>query len=230
MESVKGDDGNAVIRPIRVAGFPDMPELTPELASLASHLRAEHALRAPRADREAALSSFLRLDEVKRPVSQLIRTVSLTDCSTTGFVLGGFVLKEMDSCAGLAACRHARAVTVTAGMSPVDFAKSMQLHDVLIISAFVSFASSRSLEVLVTVDADRLTTGEKFRAVTSRFTFVALASKNHTAESSAVTVPPVTPLTKHEEELFARGKEAYEEGKARRLKRQAPMSPLRGQP
>eukprot|EP00020_Sapocribrum_chincoteaguense_P002020 CAMPEP_0170746080 /NCGR_PEP_ID=MMETSP0437-20130122/8625_1 /TAXON_ID=0 /ORGANISM="Sexangularia sp." /LENGTH=281 /DNA_ID=CAMNT_0011084821 /DNA_START=220 /DNA_END=1062 /DNA_ORIENTATION=- len=221
VEKTTSAAGTSSVTACRVKEFPALPELTPELSALAGLLRHEHSLRAPREDREAALADFLRLDEVKRPVSQLIRTVSITDCTKDGYVLGGFVLKEMDSCAGLAAVRHARSVVVTAGMTPVDFAKPMQRFDVLIMSAFVSFSSSRSLEVLVTVDADRIATGEKFRAVTSRFTFVALPSKTHTADSSAIGVPPVIPETKHEEELFQRGKEAYEEGKRKREKRKA---------
>ncbi|MFC5971958.1 acyl-CoA thioesterase [Halomarina salina] len=101
-----------------------------------------------------------------------------------GRALGGSVLHWMDICGAIAARRFARRQVVTVSMDHVDFLAPITLGDVVTVEGYVFETGRASMDVRVTVRAERPAAGERRATATSFFTFVALD-----AEESPVEVP-----------------------------------------
>ena len=72
-----------------------------------------------------------------------------SDCTSTGIVFGGVVMKLMDNAAGIAASRHCRSNVVTASLDALDCMALIHNGDLVHVTATPLFTSSRSLEIEV---------------------------------------------------------------------------------
>lgn len=128
-----------------------------------------------------------------------------TNALDTAF--GGTVMAWIDTCAAMAAQRHARAVVVTASMDQLDFVAPIKKGHVVNLRAMVNYVGRTSLEVGVRVETEDPLTGERMHAASSYLTFVAL--------DDAGRPTPVRPLAPQTSEERLR----FDEAKARRQKR-----------
>ncbi|KAK9392160.1 cytosolic acyl coenzyme A thioester hydrolase [Crotalus adamanteus] len=152
--------------------------------------------------------------------SSLIHLVGPSDCTMHGFVHGGVTMKLMDEVAGIVAARHCKTNIVTASVDAINFHEKIKQGSVLTISGRMTFASNKSMEIEVFVDADRFVgePQEPYRAVSAFFTYVSLSK-----EGRPLPVPQLVLETEDERKRFEEGKSRYLQTKA---KRQAEMQPL----
>jgi len=72
-----------------------------------------------------------------------------------GTVHGGRILNLIDSVAGVVAARHSDGPAVTAAIDETAFLQAVRVGDVLHVHARITWAGRSSMEVAVTVTADR---------------------------------------------------------------------------
>lgn len=92
------------------------------------------------------------------PVASRITMSSVMGTSDTnlmGTVHGGVILKLIDSAAGVVAARHSQGPAVTASMDETAFLVAVRVGDVVHVDARITWAGRTSMEVAVTVSADR---------------------------------------------------------------------------
>ncbi len=137
----------------------------------------------------------------KPPSASLCQTTELVlpnDTNTLGNLMGGRLLHLMDVCAAISAQRHANRTVVTASVDSVDFRGAIALGEVVVIEARVNRAFTSSMEVGLTVWAERPARGEPRRLCnTAFFTFVAV---DH--DVRPVPVPRVEPETDDERSRY----------------------------
>ena len=89
---------------------------------------------------------------------ELVQVMLPSDCTTnTGLVGGGVVMKLMDNACGVVAVRHCGTNVVTVSVDCVNLVSPVLLGDVLRVQARPTFTSSHSLEIQVSVIAERYT-------------------------------------------------------------------------
>ena len=120
-------------------------------------------------------------------------------------------MKLVDNAGGIVATRHCRTNVVTASIDAMDFLFPSQVGDLLHINAVPTFASSRSLEIIVSVEAEKLMTGEKHLCCHARLTFVSLG-----VDARPQPVPALCPTNEMEARRFAAARERYEKRKLQR--------------
>jgi acyl-CoA hydrolase len=141
--------------------------------------------------------------------------MGVADTNTAGFVHGGTILRLCDEAAGLAATKHSRLLSVTAGVDRVTFNTRIELGDLVSFKSTVNAAWRTSMEVGVRVEAEHPHTGEARHAATAYFTMVAVDE-----DGRPTPVPPLGTETADE-----RRREA--EAQARRRNRLAERDELR---
>lgn len=127
-----------------------------------------------------------------------------------GNVHGAWVFKLVDEAAGSAAMRHCRSRVVTRLVDQMTFDAPVYVGELLHVSARVTWTGRTSLEVGITVDAERPLTGETRRTNTAYLVFVAL-----NASGSPHRVPQLLLETPEDDAEWA----AAEARRARRLAR-----------
>ena len=135
-----------------------------------------------------------------------------SDCTTTGHLMGGALMKMMDNAAGICAARHCRKGVVTACIDAIDFHNPVLNGEVVFCTARLVFCSSKSMEVEVITEAEGLRPGSRRLTNTAYFTFVSLG-----ADRRACNVPPLQLTSDDERERFEGGKERYEARKKARM-------------
>lgn len=124
------------------------------------------------------------------------------DANPSGDVHGGTLMKLADTAGGIAAVRHARRRVVTAIADSMTFEHPVKVGDLVLIDAQVSWVGRTSLEVEVSIFAERVVTGERRRTSLAYFVFVALGEDGRPHE-----VPPLELRTQAERDRFARAEE-----------------------
>ena len=119
------------------------------------------------------------------------------DTNTLNNLMGGRLLHWMDIVAAISGQKHAGKIVVTASVDSVSFGKSIKLGDVVTLEAKVTRAFNTSMEIHITVTAESIPTGEKFKSNEAYYTFVAL-DRNGTP----VKVPQVVPETEDEKKRY----------------------------
>jgi acyl-CoA hydrolase len=151
-----------------------------------------------------------------RPASRSITTMTElvlpTHANSLGGVFGGQVVAWIDLCAAICAQRHTGAVVTTAGIDELSFERPIKVGQVAQLTARITAAFRTSVEILVRVDGEDATTGEKWPCVTALMTFVAIDQAQHPVE-----VPPLA-IESDEDRALA---DAAAERRARRLARRA---------
>ncbi len=107
-------------------------------------------------------------------------------------------MQFIDLVGAIAACRHARAITVTASMDHLDFVAPVKVGELLIMKASVNRAFRTSMEVGVKAMVEDLLGGTGTRHVASAYlTYVAVDMSGRKIE-----VPVVVPETEHQRRRF----------------------------
>ena len=83
--------------------------------------------------------------------STLANIVLPSDCTVTGHMLGGALMKMMDNAAGICAARHCRGQPVTACIDVVNFHEAVMNGDVVFVTARMVFTSTKSMEIEVSL-------------------------------------------------------------------------------
>jgi uncharacterized protein (TIGR00369 family) len=96
------------------------------------------------------------------------------DTNPAGNVHGGVIMKLIDTAAGAAAIKHARANCVTASIDRLDFHNPVFIGDLVTLRASLNHAGKSSMEVGIRVESQNLFTGEIRHTVSAYMTFVAL--------------------------------------------------------
>ena len=128
-----------------------------------------------------------------------------------GNVHGGWLMKLVDEAGGLASMRHARGTVVTVAIDTMTFKEPVQLGDLVVLKAEVTYVGRTSMETRVEVTAENPFTGERTHTNTAYVVYVAIDDDGHPR--------PVPPLLVETEEQRARMERARKR-QADRLARQ----------
>jgi len=114
-----------------------------------------------------------------------------------GTAFGGQIMAWIDICAGIAAQRHARQITVTASMDDLHFRSPIHAGEVVILKAQVNRAFHTSMEIGVRVEAENPLTGERRHCSSAYLTFVAIDE-----QGQRVAIPPLVPGNEEEQRRY----------------------------
>ena len=95
-----------------------------------------------------------------------------------GNVFGGVILALVDKCGGVVARRHARLPVVTVSIDRVEFNEPVYSNDYVEAHGRIIFAGRTSMDVLVTVTAEQVETGQRRQTNRCVLTYVALDKLN----------------------------------------------------
>ena len=121
------------------------------------------------------------------------------DANPSGDVHGGTLMKLADTAGGIAAARHAKRRVVTAIADSMTFETPVKVGDLVLLEALVTWVGRTSIEVQVSIYAEKIVTGERKRASQSYFVYVALGPDARPHE-----VEPLELRTDAERERFSR--------------------------
>lgn len=128
-----------------------------------------------------------------------------------GTIFGGEVMSYVDRVASIAAARHCGQAVVTASFDSLDFLAPIQLGEVIVLRASVTWTGRTSIEVMTTIESENLKTAERRVTGVSFLTFVAVNEQGR-----PVPVPPLQPETEEEKYQFELAKERANHRKRRR--------------
>jgi acyl-CoA hydrolase len=144
-----------------------------------------------------------------REVNQMVKTIVASETTMTQLVMpndtnplhnlmGGNLMKWMDTVAGICAGKHAEAHVVTAAVDHVSFHNAIAVGDVVSLKARVTRAFNTSVEVFVEVFANDIKGHNPRKSNHAYFTFVAIDDDTR----KPIKMPGVRPLTDDEELKF----------------------------
>lgn len=140
------------------------------------------------------------------------------DANPQGDVHGGTIMKLVDTAGAIAAVRHSRSRVVTAVVDQMTFEAPVHVGDLVELSARLTWTGRTSMEVQVTVVAERVVTGERRQASTAYLVYVALDERGQPK--------PVAPFEPRDEEERRRwsAAEARREARLRTREEHHPSS------
>jgi acyl-CoA hydrolase len=127
--------------------------------------------------------------EGKRPAESRVTLTALMgpgDANTLGDVHGGHIMKLCDEAGAMAATRHARHVAVTVSVDSLSFLSPVNVGNLVMVMAEVTWVGRTSLETRVVVTAEDVLSGQITHTNTAYFVYVALDEQGR-----KVTVPPL---------------------------------------
>jgi acyl-CoA hydrolase len=128
-----------------------------------------------------------------RPVSQsmveMTEIIYPNDTNPMGKLMGGRVMHWVDSCAAIAAGRHARTPVVTASVDQLNFLRPVPVGGVIVLLASVNYTARTSMEVGVKVFHEDRRTGRRDHVVSAYLTFVSLDEVTGQPREVAKVVP-----------------------------------------
>ena len=120
------------------------------------------------------------------------------DANALGNLFGGRLMQFIDLVGAVAACRHARAITVTASMDHLDFVAPVKIGELLILKASVNRAFRTSMEVGVkAMVEDVLGDGATRHVASAYLTYVAVDRTGKKIE-----IPQIMPGTEHQQRRY----------------------------
>ncbi len=119
------------------------------------------------------------------------------DTNTMGNLFGGQLLKWLDISCAISAHRHCKHLGVTVAVNHVGFDRPIKLGDFVTIKSQVSRSFSSSMEVWADVWVEDRVTGEKVKATSAIYTFVAIDP-----EGRPIPVPDVLPNNDEEQSRY----------------------------
>ena len=145
--------------------------------------------------KKTVAASRVRMNELVMP----------NDTNPLGKLMGGRLMQWMDVCSAISAQRHCNRNVVTVSVDSVEFKKSIDLGEVVVIEGEVTRTFNTSMEVAMQVWAENLRTGERRLCTTSYYTFVAVD-----ADGQPVPVSKIIPETDFEKERYQQAEERRE--------------------
>ena len=130
-----------------------------------------------------------------------------------GNVFGGEILAMVDKCGGVVARRHARTPVVTVMVDRVEFREPIYASDYVEAHGRLVYVGRTSMEVMITVEAEQVESGERRTTNVCYLTYVALDKLN----GKPSPVPPLILETDEDRRLNA----AAQRRRARRETEQA---------
>jgi len=124
------------------------------------------------------------------------------DANGQGDVHGGTLMKLADTAGAIAAIRHAKRRVVTAIADSMTFEYPVKVGDLVLLDAEVTWVGRTSIEVEVSIWAERVVTGERRRTSLAYFVYVALGD-----DGTPHPVPPFEPRSDAERLRFAQAEE-----------------------
>jgi len=112
--------------------------------------------------------------------------MEIEHANNSGYVHGGTIMRLVDTAAGFAAIKHARRRVVTAAMDEMSFLAPVYIGDLLTVRARVNDAHHTSMEIGVSVDVERIPSGETLHVATAHLVYVGLDRDGHPAEVAKV--------------------------------------------
>ena len=145
---------------------------------------------------------------VKESQAERTEVIFPNDANALGNLFGGRLMQLIDVVGAISACRHSRAITVTASMDHLDFVAPVKVGEFLILKASVNRAFKTSMEVGVKAMVEDVLGNTGTRHVASAYlTYVALDMFGKKLE-----VPALIAETEHQ-------KRRYEDAANRRAMR-----------
>lgn len=140
--------------------------------------------------REDRNDFYSNVDLTPRPTSEsetlLSIAMEIEHANNSGYVHGGTIMRLVDTAAGIAATKHARRRVVTAAMDEMSFLAPVYIGDLLTVRARVNDAHHTSMEIGVTVDVERIPSGERLHVATAHLVYVGLDREGRPAEVAKV--------------------------------------------
>ncbi len=145
-----------------------------------------------------AEKSTLPPKKVSESRTVMTEMVMPNDANPMGNLMGGNLMRWMDTVAAICAGRHCEAHVVTAAVDHISFQKPIRVGEVVTLEASVTRAFNTSVEVYVEVFTSDIKGKNPRRCNHAYFTFVALDDERKTP----IEVPPVLPLSSEEQNLY----------------------------
>lgn len=130
--------------------------------------------------------------------SIMTEMVMPNDTNPLDNLMGGNLMRWMDTISGICAGKHAEAYVVTACVDHVSFDKPIKNGDVVTLEACVTRGFNTSVEVFVEVFASDIKGKNTRKCNHAYFTFVAIDEETKKPRK----VPGVQPLTQDEQERY----------------------------
>ena len=140
-----------------------------------------------------------------------LASVALPSDCTASHLMGGTLMKMMDSTAAMCGTRHCRTNVVTACIDAINFHEPIMNGEVVFVTARPVFTSNKSIEIEVRCEAEGLKVGSRRVTSTAYFTFVSIGKGPH-----AQPVPPLVLKTEDEKKRFDDGLKRYNSRKEQR--------------
>ena len=139
------------------------------------------------------------IEEKKVKDSEAIMTqmVMPNDTNNLNNLMGGRLMHFIDIAGAITAQRHCNSTVVTASADNISFKKGIPLGSVITLNSKVTRSFNTSLEVVVSVHAEDIPKGTKFKSNDAFLTFVAVNE-----QGNPIPVPKVVPETENELKLF----------------------------
>jgi acyl-CoA hydrolase/ferritin len=123
----------------------------------------------------------------------------------SGYVHGGELIKLIDNAAGVVAARHCQADIVLARVADISFLAPVEVGNLVLIHAYLTFVSRASMEVRIDLEAESLMTGERYPAIKAYLIMVSIDEDGKPREA-----PPLLISTEEQQQRFDEGKTRYE--------------------
>ena len=111
---------------------------------------------------------------VKDSATEMAQLVLPHQANVHGTVLGGTVMHWIDLAAAVVATRHSRRPVVTAAIDEMSFLVPIQVGQLALIHACMTFVDRSSMEIRVDVESEDLMSSERRHTSTAFVTFVAI--------------------------------------------------------
>ena len=149
---------------------------------------------------------------VSASFTTLTNAVLPSDCTLSGHMMGGALMKMLDTAAGICAARHCKSPAVTVSLDAINFHSPILLGEVVLANAHVVFTSAKSVIIEVVCEAKGLKSNRDRVTNTAYFTFVSI---NEIGQ--AQNVPQLKITNEEEKRKFSLMKQIYEEKKKKRI-------------
>lgn len=140
---------------------------------------------------------------VSDSATEMTQLVLPQHANVHGTLLGGTVMHWVDLAAAIVANRHSRRPVVTAAFDEMSFLAPIQVGQVALIRARLTFVDRSSMEIRVDVESEDVLSGERRRTGTAFVTFVALDPVTR----RPTPVPPLVLETDEDRSEHARAQE-----------------------
>ncbi len=96
------------------------------------------------------------------------------DANHYGNVHGGVIMKQADDIAYAIASKYSKMNVVTARLHELNFINPVKVGDMVLLSADLVRVGKSSMDVIVRISGDKLTSGEIYEVADALFTMVAV--------------------------------------------------------